>query len=120
MGDNFLRQQVANFRKGRDLALIEVSQPGLFERPEDEVIIYIAKPETGERFQEGETLLAIPDGGQVSLTRGHRKIGFIDGDGGKHLASLLEDPRSPGAATVRVLSVSQVSGLAHIELIRSD
>jgi hypothetical protein len=34
MGDNFLKQQVRNFKKGRDKALEKLSQPTLYTTPE--------------------------------------------------------------------------------------
>ena len=34
MGDNFLKQQVRNFKKGRDKALDSLSKPTLFIAPE--------------------------------------------------------------------------------------
>ncbi len=34
MGDNFLKQQVRNFKKRRDKAIVTLSKPTLFTTPE--------------------------------------------------------------------------------------
>ena len=119
MGDNFLRQQAKNFRKGRDLAMVEMEMPRLFGRPEHISTVYAAKPCDGERYQEGESLLALPghETDKVGLCRGHTTIGYIDGDGAKVLARALRRPDSPGAAMMRVSSVGELSGTAKVELV---
>jgi len=119
MGDNFLRQQAKNFRKGRDLAMADIEMPRLFARPEHISTVYAAKPCEGEGYEEGESLLALlgHESDTIGLCRGHTRIGYIEGDGAKVLARALRKPDSPGAAMMRVSSVGELSGAAKIELV---
>src|SRR5688500_13317131 len=74
MGDNFLKRQAQNFKKGRELATGEMNQPTLFSRPEIITTTYSAVPVEQCQLQTGEVLTAFAseDGNQVTLARGHR------------------------------------------------
>src|SRR5262249_41790560 len=75
MGDNFLLQQIRNFKKGRDRAKEETKRPTLFERPDLLNTVYPGRPAEGVTFQEGEQLLAVAskNGQHIELVRGHQK-----------------------------------------------
>ena len=114
MGDNFLKRQVRNFKKGRDLATAEMSLPTLFDRPEVVSTVYTASPAANCQFDGGETLLAVAaeDGQSAVLARGFKNVGRIDGDAAKSLLSALCEPGSGGVVQVRITEVSGLSGVA--------
>src|SRR5262245_1355194 len=72
MGDNFLKQQVRNFRKGRDNALDKLSEPTLFATPETMGKSYPVFEVNGQTVTPQDTLLAVPSKtpGRIELVRG--------------------------------------------------
>ena len=58
MGDNFLKQQADNSRRGRDRAVAELEKPTLFSRPEIINTTYPIRPAEGVVFEIGEVLNA--------------------------------------------------------------
>jgi hypothetical protein len=114
MGDNFLKRQVRNFKKGRDLATAELSLPTLFDRPEVVSTVYTASPAQNCQFDSGEVLLAVAaeDGHSAILARGYKSVGCIEGDAAKSLLSALREPGSAGAVQIRITEVSGLAGVA--------
>jgi hypothetical protein len=119
MGDNFLKQQTQNFKKGRELATGEMNQPPLFSRPEIVTTTYSAVPAKQCQLRSGEVLtaLATEDGNEVTLTRGHRSIGRIEGDGAKSLLAALGDRVTGGIAQVQITEVSGLSGVGKAVIV---
>ena len=122
MGDNFLRQQAKNFKKRRDLAVVEAGEPALFERGETVSIRYTAHPKGGQDFRGGERVYVVytPDREQLAVVRGHKEIGSVAGPSAQVLKSALADPTQTGVAQGRVVSVAPMSGTAQIQLIAED
>ncbi|MBI3468895.1 MAG: hypothetical protein HY000_38310 [Planctomycetes bacterium] len=114
MGDNFLKRQVRNFQKGRDLATAEMSEPTLFTRPEVVNTVYTARPGENCQFSNGEILFVVAseNGRSAVLARGHQSVGQIEGDGAKALLAALNDTGAAGVAQVRITEVSGLSGVA--------
>lgn len=112
MGENVRKGQVKQFEKGRDRALREMSTPILFARPDIVTKTYVAQPVDGCRVHAGDVLLSHPstDGAHVNLANGDRVVAVIGGDGAKELIGILREPGSPGAASMQVLDVSEISG----------
>ncbi len=121
MGDNFLKRQARNFRKGRDRAKAEQRQRVLFNRPEVLDTIYTAQPERNCRFQSGETLLAVvsEDGQRIVLARGHERTGHVEGDGAQSLAQALIEGGGGGVTEVRITEVSGLSGSAKAVIVNN-
>ncbi len=122
MGDNFLLQQVRNFKKGRDRAKSERDQPRLFQRPDLLNTVYPGKPIEGVTFQNGEDVLAVAskNGQHIDLARGHRRAGRTDGDAAKELLDALREPGSGGVVKVKVVEVCPVSGVAQFRIVKSE
>lgn len=114
MGDNFLKRQARNFKKGRDRAIAEQRQSVLFSRRDIITTEYTIRPEAGCALQNGEGLLAVlrEDGRQVALARGHTQVGRIEGDGAESLVEALREPGIGGVVEVTVTNVSQITGNA--------
>lgn len=121
MGDNFLRQQVENFRRGRDQAMRECESSTLFVRPGVMKTLFSASPCRGKSFVVGESLLAVAVNGSglIAVMRGCERIGEIDGDSATVIRQSLCDPSSPGIAPMQVVEVAELSGVAKVE-IRED
>lgn len=115
MGDNFLKQQIKNFEKSTDSAADVLERPKLIRRSEVSRTRYRAKPRPGESIAEGEELFAVAqEGRSVRLSRGHRHVGDVEGQGAEALG---EEMRGLGSILrVRVVSVSEVSGWATLEV----
>ena len=122
MGDNFLCQQVKNFKKGRDRAKAEREKPKLLQRPDLLNTVYPGKPAEGVTFLNGEDLLALAskDGQHIDLARGHRRAGRTDGDAAKELLDALRQPGSGGVVKVKVVEVCPVSGVAQFRIVKSE
>ena len=60
MGDNFLKQQVRNFKKGRDKALDKLSEPTLFTTPETVGKTYPVFEVSGHTVTAEDVLMVIP------------------------------------------------------------
>jgi hypothetical protein len=122
MGDNFLSQQVKNFKKGRDRAKAEQNQPRLYQRPDLMNTVYPGKPAEGVMFQNGEDLLAVAskNGQHIDLARGHRRAGRTDGDAAKELLAALREPGSAGVVKVKVVEVCPVSGVAQFRIMKGE
>jgi hypothetical protein len=116
MGDNFLKGQQANFKKGRDLSLAEAVRPRLWVRPEIISTVYTAVPSGCEQYVEGEILDAAVDRreAQVSLLRGHRKAGWIEGEGAQKLLETLVQSGVRSLIRVKITEVGELSGMAKV------
>lgn len=117
MGDNFLKQQIRNFERSTDLAVDVLERARLIQRPEVSKTRYKAQPLAGEPFVEGESLYAIvsKDGLRINLSRGHHHVGVVAGQGAD---VLREQMRGLGSVLrVRVVSISEVSGWATLEVM---
>jgi hypothetical protein len=114
MGDNFLKQQARNFKKGRDLAAAELGEPSLFERDEILQTVYTAVPSENCTLVAGETLtvVASDDGQTADLARGHQRVGRVEGDAARSLLRVLTQNESAGIARVFITEVSGISGAA--------
>lgn len=116
MGDNFLKGQQANFKKGRDLSMAEAGRPRLWVRPEIVSTVYTAVPSGCEHYVEGEGLNATVDRTEahVSLLRGHRKVGCIEGEGAQKLLETLVQAGVPNLIKMKITEVGELSGMAKI------
>jgi hypothetical protein len=112
MGENVLKGQVQNFKKGSDRSLKDMAAPTLFDRPDIVSTVYTAAPADGCVVAEGDRLEAhaAADGRCIHLVKGHVCVGRIEGDGSKVLLDALRGPGSPGTVPMRVTGVSAVSG----------
>jgi hypothetical protein len=119
MGDNFLKRQAQNFKKGRELATGDMSQPTLLSRPEIVTTTYSAVPGAQCQLQSGEVLTAFAsdDGSQVALARGHKNVGRIEGDGAKSLLGALSERATGGITQVQITEVSGLSGIGKAVIV---
>ena len=115
MGDNFLKQQVRNFKKGRDKALGKLSAPTLFTTPETVGKTYPVFEVNGHTVTTDETLLAVPSRtpGRVELVRGTCPVGFAEGE----TAAPLVAASGGVGVYVRVESKNDLSGVAQVRII---
>ena len=60
MGDNFLKQQVRNFKKGRDKALGKLAEPTLFTMPDEMGKTYRASRSTVRRLRPRRVICRSP------------------------------------------------------------
>jgi hypothetical protein len=112
MGENVLKGQVQNFKKGSDRSLKDMAAPTLFDRPDIVSTVYTAAPVDGSVVAEGDRLEAhaAADGRCIHLVKGHVCLGRIEGDGGKVLLDAMREPGNPGVVPMKVTGVSAVSG----------
>lgn len=112
MGENVLKGQVKDFKKGTDRSLKGMATPTLFDRPDIMSTVYTAAPVDAEGVAKGDCLEAhaAADGSSVILVKGHVTVGRIESDGAKSLLDALREPGNPGVVTMRVRKVSSVSG----------
>jgi hypothetical protein len=117
MGDNFLKQQVRNFKKGRDKALDKLSKPTLFTIPETAGKTYPVFESSGHTVSSADVLLVVPSRtpGRVELVRGTQPVGYADGE---PAAPLLAASGGVGVY-VRVESKNELSGVAHVRIIEA-
>ena len=120
MGENVLKGQVKDFKKGSDRSLKDMATPTLFDRPDIMSTVYSAAPVEECGVAKGDRLEAhaASDGRSVLLVKGHVTVGRIEGDGAKSLLDALREPGNPGVVTMRVRKVSSVSGF--IEAVIDD
>lgn len=118
MGDNFLRQQVKNFKRGRDLAMRESADPVLFERPDVVRTFFTVTLCNGKPFEVGEPLLAVAANGaqRIAVMRGYERVGAINGDSARALLQVDRDLSSMGVTEVRVVETGGLSGVAKVEI----
>lgn len=116
MGDNFLKQQVRNFKKGRDKALDRLSEPTLFTTPETVGKTHPVFEVSGHTVTTGEVLLAVPSRtpGRMELVRGTCHVGYADGE---TAAPILAAAGGVGVY-VRVESKNDLSGVAQVRIVR--
>lgn len=116
MGDNFLKQQVRNFKKGRDKALDKLSQPTLYTAPETVGKTYPVFEVSGETVATGDTLLAVPSRtpGRVDLARGTCHVGYAEGE----IAVPILAAAGGVGVYVRVESKNDLSGVAQVRIIK--
>src|SRR4051812_21602843 len=109
MGDNFLKWQQANFQKGRDLAVASSERPKLFVRPDVLETIYSSSPCPSESYQEGEQLVAMVKAGgdKVPLLRGHRCVGYIEGEAAATFLQNLPKLGVPNMVPVQIQGVAE-------------
>lgn len=119
MGDLFRKQQVKNFKKGRDLALEELAKPRLIERPDVVHRIFTIEPLDGANCNIGELLLALTENadGPIFAVRGYEKVGVIGGEGATILRQVMTTGNQPYVAQIRITNVSDLSGCADSELL---
>lgn len=112
MGENFLEEQVKNFERRRNIAREEVKRRTLFERPEITDTEYTIRFDDGSEPKDGDPHFAVVsrDGQRVDVTRGHRVIGRIEGEGARHLSRGLSAPGDPGVVSLRIREFSSLSG----------
>lgn len=120
MGENVLKGQVKDFKKGSDRSLRDMATPTLFDRPDIMSTVYTAAQVEAGGVAKGDRLEAhaAADGRSVLLVKGHVTVGRIEGDGAKSLLDALREPGNPGVVTMRVRKVSSVSGF--IEAVVDD
>jgi hypothetical protein len=118
MGDNFLKQQVRNFKKGQDRATNELSRRRLVDHPELVRTAYPVSEINGYSLNVGDVLLVIPSpiAGQVDLALGTRHVGTSEGDAATALRSALVEPNGPGGILVEVISKGGLSGVAQVRI----
>ncbi len=118
MGDNFLKQQVRNFKKGQDRATNELSRRKLFDHPELVRTAYPVNEINGHSLNVGDVLLAIPSpiAGQVDLALGMHHVGTSEGDAPTALRSALAEANGPGGVMVEVISKGGLSGVAQVRI----
>lgn len=116
MGDNLLKQQVRNFKKGRDKALDKLSQPALYTAPETVGKTFPVFEVSGQTVTAGDVLLAVPSRtpGRLDLARGTCHVGYADGE---TAAPILAAVGGVGAY-VRVESKNDLSGVAQVRIIK--
>ena len=121
MGDNFLKRQVENFKKGRDLAMNELDQLQLFNRPEVNRTVYTVIPRENCHLQKDEvlTVFASADGSSATLSRGHRKVGEVVGDGAQSLAHVLGERGTGGIANLQITEVSGISRVGRAVIVEN-
>jgi hypothetical protein len=112
MGENVLRGQVKNFRKGADRSLDKLVERTLFDRPDIVSTTFTAMPDDGQALSEGEQLdaHASADRQSIHLARANVLVARIEGDGAKTLLDHLIKPGSPGVLPMKIVSVSAISG----------
>lgn len=116
MGDNFLKQQVRNFKKGRDKALDKLSQPTLYTTPETVGKTFPVFEANGQAVTTDDVLLAVPSRtpGRVELVRGTCHVGYAEGE---TAAPILAAANGVGVY-VRVESKNDLSGVAQVRIIK--
>ncbi len=116
MGDNFLKQQVRNFKKGRDKALEKLNLPTLFTIPEVMGKSYPVFEINGQTATPQERLLAVPSKthGRVELVRGSCHVGFADGDAAKPLLAAT----AAVGIYVQVESRNELSGVIQVRIVK--
>src|SRR5581483_7306569 len=119
MGENYLTEQVTNATKRRDRTRQEEETPKLFLRPDIIDIVYDAMPDEGNRFIEGERLLAkaSEDGPWIDLIRCNRRVGRIEGSDAGKLHGELKSCEDGSMVRVQVSNVSKLSGGADVTII---
>jgi len=117
MGDNFLKQQVRNFTKGRDKAYEKLSTPTLFTTPEAVGTTYPVFEVNGHTIASKDVLLAVPSRtpGRVEILRGANHVGYADGQPAE---AILAAAAGVGVR-VRVESKSDLSGVAQVRIIQN-
>ena len=120
MGENYLSEQVNNATKRRDRSHQEEETPNLFLRRDIIDVVYDGKPEEGDRFEEGERLLAeaSDEGPRIDLIRCNRTVGRIEGEDAKRLHEELKNPQNGVMVRVQVTNISKLSGGADLTIIR--
>ena len=116
MGDNFLKQQVRNFKKGRDKALGKLSEPTLYTTPETMGKTYPVFEVNGQTVTTQDTLLAVPSKtpGRVELVRGTCHVGFAEGETAKPLLAAAGGV----GVYVRVETRNDLSGVAQVRIVK--
>ncbi len=118
MGDNFLKQQVENSRRGRDRAVAEMERPTLFSRPDIVNTSYPVVPLEGVTLESGELLNAIAAGpGQIDLARCHQRVGRLEGEPAAVLGDALCQDGAGGFVQVRITEVCPLSGVAQARIV---
>ena len=121
MGEDYLRQQAGNIKKRGDLAVTELGDPLLFQRPEVLNTLYTVEPDQSESLQLGEYLYAVRDSNQrsVAVLRNHKKVAHIGGASAQALMDLLNDQQFGGIVVLRIARVGHLSGIGSAEIVRS-
>jgi hypothetical protein len=118
MGDNFLKQQVENSRRGRDRAVAEMERPTLFSRPDIVNTSYPVIPLDGVTLEDGEVLNAFANGpGQIDLARCHQQVGRMEGEAAGVLRDAMCQDGAGGFVQVRINEVCPLSGVAQARIV---
>ena len=122
MGENVLRGQVKSFKKGKDLSLIEMTAPTLFDREDIVTTSYTGQPANGFVDAPGNQLEAhpMPDGQTIKLAKGHQVVGAIIGDGAASLLEAMNDANRPQSITMQIKEVSAISGFMKLEIVKGN
>lgn len=116
MGDNFLKQQVRNFKKGRDKALDKLAEPTLFTTPDTMGKSYPFFEINGQTISPQDALLAVPSKtpGRVELLRGTCHVGFAEGEAANPFLAA-----AGGAGVyVQVESRNDLSGVVQVRIVK--
>lgn len=117
MGDPHRKQQVRNARKRKEITLRDISQPRLPGVPVIGSIRYTLTPKAESGYVPGEKLIVMADENSLRVVRAHECIGSVDGDGAAALREML--CASNCVAEVQVTDVSELSGIAHAEVLQN-
>jgi hypothetical protein len=119
MGDNFLRQQINNFKKRRDQAVANRKRPTLFDRPELVSTQYPVTPAPDRQLEKGEILFGVAsnNGTLIDVARGHVKVGCMEGDAAHVLRNALREPGQLGVIKLQIVDVKPLSGVAQARIV---
>ena len=122
MGDNFLKEQIKYFEKGRDRAARNMREPTLYSRPEVYEAVYTAESKGDCRVQKGERLYVATGKKDncVTVIRGHVPVGSANGEVGKALSGVLNDIDGSGVADIEVTSYSELSKTFQFRISKNE
>lgn len=122
MGDNFLRQQISNFTKRRDRAVVERKKPTLFDRPEVVSTLYPVNPMPGQQLAKGEILFGVASKSNqhIDVARHHVKVGCSEGDPATVLRNVLREQGQPGVVRLEIVEVDSLSGVGQARIVPEE
>tara|TARA_R110002073_G_scaffold80260_2_gene193369 strand:- start:821 stop:1201 length:381 start_codon:yes stop_codon:yes gene_type:complete len=122
MGENLRKGQCEAFKKGTDLAMLQMSSPQLIQRPDSEWSRHDADLLDGMTAAIGETLLAQQAGDQplVFLAKGGETIATIEEEGAIRLIEVMKHTDCPGFAEVTVVDICEISDSITVQLNDSE
>lgn len=122
MGENLRKGQCEAFKKGTDLAMIQMSSPSLIQRPDLELFRHDADLLEGNCVAVGDTLFAQQSGDRllIFLSKGSDTVATIEGEGAVMLIETLEPTDCPGFAQVIVVDVCDISDSITVQLLDEE